>query len=163
LAPTENPPASTFTQRQVLPGSPIISSGPSAPASGTIETRQKPIELQKKPEEKSSSGESTDGKSRAKDAPESKSESESDSASSAPKLINPGDRTTMRVDGAVKFAVHRVEARPAASRGGAESFRDLPARPVSIETKTETTPAVSSAPLAPATPDDADGWRPSNR
>ncbi|HVW38282.1 MAG TPA: hypothetical protein VHB99_13295 [Pirellulales bacterium] len=174
LAPTENPATSTFTQRPYIPSGPIISSSPVAPASppaavnsGTLETRQKPIELPKKPEQKSSSGESTDGKSRAKDAPESKAESDADSASSAPRLINPGDRTTMHVDGAVKFAVHRVEARPAVSRGGAESFRDLPARPASTKTKTatktETTPAVSSAPLAPATPDDADGWRPSNR
>lgn len=170
LAPTENPATSTFTQRPFIPSGPIISSAPGVPGSpppvvkgGTIETRQKPIELQKKSEEKSSPGEPADGKSRAKEAPESKSESDADSASSAPRLINPGDRTTMHVDGAVKFAVHRVEARPADSRGGAESFRDLPARPASVETKTEAKPAARRTPLAPAAPDDADGWRPSNR
>jgi hypothetical protein len=169
LAPTENPATSTFTQRPFIPSGPIISSAPGVPASppapvngGTLETRQKPIELPKKPEGKSSSSESTDGKNPAK-APESKSESDADSASSAPRLINPGDRTTMHVDGAVKFAVHRVEARPAASRGGAESFRDLPARPASIETKTETKPVARRTPVAAATPDAADGWRPSNR
>jgi hypothetical protein len=73
----------------------------------------------------------------------------------------------MHVDGAVKFAVHRVEARPAVSRGGAESFRDLPARSASpetqTETQTETKPVARRTPVAPATPDDADGWRPSNR
>lgn len=174
LAPTENPATSTFTERPFIPSGPIISSSPVVPGSpppavngGAVETRQKPIELQKKPEEKSSSGAPADGKSRSKDAPESKSESDADSASSAPKLINPGDRTTMRVDGAVKFAVHRVEARPAASRGGAESFRDMPARPASTETKTatqtETKPVARRTPVAPAAPDDADGWRPSNR
>lgn len=169
LAPTENPATSTFTQRPYVPSGPIISSSPGVPGAppaavngGTLETRQKPIELPKKPEGKSSSSESTDGKSPSK-APESKAESDADSASSAPRLINPGDRTTMHVDGAVKFAVHRVEAQPAVSRGGAESFRDLPARPASAETKTEAKPAASRRSLAPATPDDADGWRPSNR
>jgi hypothetical protein len=158
LAPTENPPTPAFTQRPLASSGPIISSTPPATSNGAaIETRQKPIELQKKPEEKSPLGDPNGGKSGAKQPPESKPEGDADSASSTPKLINPGDRTTMRADRAVRFAVHRAPAAPAS---GPDWLRDTRARPVRVETQ----PAAPRGPASEqAADDDADGWRASDR
>ncbi|HUY89070.1 MAG TPA: hypothetical protein VMV10_10075 [Pirellulales bacterium] len=160
LAPSENPPASTFTQRPpIISSGPVISNGSSAAPNGAqIETRQKPIGLPNAEEKKTSPGESNDRKSPAKEAPEKKAENEPASTSSSPRLINPGDRTTSRPDDSVRFAVHRIVAeRPAAGSYSPVAWpRDAAALPAA--------PAAKLAPnRSPPAADDADGWRPSNR
>lgn len=155
LAPGENPPASTFMHKP-----PIVSSGPMAPAAPNgagIEQRQKPIGLPNKEEKQASPSGTNDDQNKAQESPEKKRENDADATSAAPKLINPGDRTTSRADETVRFAVHRVVTDRATA--GAErtiNWRDtaaLPARPEAKPAPKRSQPAA----------DDADGWRPSNR
>lgn len=156
LAPGENPPTSSF-RPLLVPSGPIISTGPAAAANGaTTETRQKPIDMPKKSEAKSP----TEGQTPANKSPEKNAETDAGSTSLAPKLINPGDRTTMRGDSAVRFAVHRIEVdAPAQDRSPVAWPRDTVARPAIAAIK----PVQNRNQDVQPTKDDADGWRPSNR
>lgn len=171
LAPGENPATSSFSQRPPIissgPAAPIAPNGampaapngaiPAAPNGARIEQRQKPIGLPNEEQNKAAPSGTHDGEKKSQESPEKTKENEADATTSAPKLINPGDRTTLHADEAVRFAVHRVVAdRATAGADRAINWRDTAALPASHVAK----PAPKRSPPAA---DDADGWRPSSR
>jgi hypothetical protein len=147
LAPGVNPGVSNF------PGS---NSATGAPA----ELRQKPIVLPG-PDAGANSG----NRNPSGNLAEPKLESRTEPTSSAPRLINPGDRTTRRSGNRVTYAVQRTTAEePAGSNYRQIAWpRDTVAGPAQAEAKTDPRQARPAPASDRKVTQDDDGWRPSKR
>jgi hypothetical protein len=157
LAPGVNPGVSNF------PGSP-------PPAAAPAEIRQRPIVLPGP-----DAGDNSGVRSRSNPVSdpklsEPKLEGRAEPASSAPRLINPGDRTTRSGGGRVIYAVQRTAAeevaaeQPVASNHRQVAWpRDTVAGPAQAEIKAAPRQVHPARPADQDAAQDGDGWRPSKR
>jgi len=160
---------------QALPGAPTLAPGvnpgvsnfpnSNSPAGAPAEIRQKPIVLPGPDAGDNSGVRNRSSNVSEPKVSEPKFEGRTEPASSAPRLINPDDRTTHSGGGRVIYAVQRTAAeQPVASNLRPIAWpRDTVAGPAQAKPKSEARPADAVQLGDGDAAQDGDGWRPSKR